>query len=283
MNSVTKRLFIPIHTMLPFFVVALILVTAIVGPLISPHDPSYADPARSLHPPSAEYWLGTDKLGRDQFSRSMFGLRESLRIAIVGVALAVIFGGLVGLVSAYKGRVTDEIVMRIMDALASFPAIVMAMALVVVIGENWRNVVVAITLVMTPWIARTMRSQVLSIKEREYVMAATSIGSSPIRIMLQHILLNCLSPVIVSATLGLGSAIVMESSLSFLGIGVKPPIPTLGGLLRHAFTTIEIAPWLAIAPGVIIFLVVLSFNLAGDALRDLLDPRLKGIHLHKPE
>ena len=268
---------------LPFFAVIVIIVTAIVGPLMSPHDPYYADPGRSLHPPSTEYWWGTDRLGRDQFSRSMFGLRESLRIAIVGAMLAVIFGGLVGVVAAYRGRFVDEIMMRTMDALASFPAIVMAMALVVVIGENWRNVVVAITLVMTPWIARTMRSQVLSIKEREYVMAATAIGSSPIRVMVQHILLNCLSPLIVSGTLGLGSAIVMESSLSFLGIGIKPPIPTLGGLLRHAFTTIEMAPWLAIAPGVIIFLVVLSFNLAGDALRDLLDPRLKGMRSHKPE
>ena len=271
------------HHMLPFFAVTLIITTAIVGPLMSSHDPSYADPGRSLHPPSTEYWLGTDRLGRDQFSRSMFGLRESLRIATIGVVLAVVFGGFVGLVSAYRGRLVDEVVMRIMDALASFPAIVMAMALVVVIGENWRNVVVAITLVMTPWIARTMRSQVLSIKEREYVVAAISIGASPIRIMLQHILLNCLSPLIVSGTLGLGSAIVMESSLSFLGIGVKPPIPTLGGMLRQAFNTIEMAPWLAIAPGAIIFLVVLSFNLTGDALRDLLDPRLKGTRPHKPE
>ena len=258
-----------------FLIIAVTVLAALFAPLLPLHDPTAINPEKSLSVPTARYWLGADRLGRDQLSRIIYGARESLRIATGGVGIAVVVGIAVGTVAAYFGRMVDEVLMRIMDALAAFPPLVLALSLVAVIGGDWQNVVIAIGITMTPWIARLIRGQVLSVKERDYVTAALATGASPTRIILRHLIPNSLGPVIVAATMGLGLAIILEASLSFLGVGVKPPTPTWGGMLSRAFETIEQAPWLAFAPGAVIFLVVLAFNLAGDALRDVLDPRLR--------
>ena len=262
---------------LSLIIIMTMTICAIFAPLIARHDPM-AIKAESLSSPSTRFWLGTDRLGRDQFSRIIYGARESLGIGVGGVTIAIVAGVSVGTIAAYFGRIVDDILMRIMDALASLPTIVLAMALVTITGGDWINIVISIGITMTPWIARLTRSQVISVKEREYVTAAVATGSSHIRVIVRHILPNSLSPIIVAATMGLGVAIMLEASLSFLGIGVTPPTPTWGSMLRNAFETVDHSPWLAFGPGTVIFLAVLAFNLAGDALRDALDPKLMSKH-----
>ena len=181
-----------------------------------------------------------------------------------------------GTIGGLFGGWTDEVLRRFMDAIAAIPGLLLALALVAVTGGALLNVIIAIGVTATPGNARIIRGQVLSVRERDYVMSARSIGAQNSRIILQHIVPNSLAPIIVAATLSLGVAIIAEASLSFLGVGVKPPTPTWGGMLRHAFETVEQAPWLTFSPGAAIFLLVISFNLAGDALRDVLDPRLRG-------
>lgn len=257
-------------------VLLITVVAAIFAPLLAPHDPVKINPPNSLAAPSAKHWLGGDRLGRDQLSRLIFGARVSLIVGLSGVGMAVVAGIAVGTVAGYFGKWMDELLMRIMDALHAFPALVLALGLVAITGGAMVNVIIAIGITMTPGIARLIRSQVLSVKERDYVIASNAIGCSHARIIFYHLIPNSLAPVIVVASLGLGGAILLEASLSFLGLGVKPPTPTWGGMLRFAFETVERAPWLAFAPGAVIFLVVLAFNFMGDALRDTLDPRLRG-------
>lgn len=251
------------------------LATAVFAPLLAPYDPVKVHPTDSLAQPGSEYWLGADRLGRDQVSRLIYGARVSLTVGISGVLIAVAGGITVGTVAGWVGKWTDEVLMRAMDALASFPSLILALALVAVTGGAIRNIIIVMAAVYTPSIARVIRSQVLSVRERDYVTAATSIGASNSRIILRHLIPNSLAPVIVQASVAFGSAILLEASLSFLGVGVKPPTPTWGGMLRHAFEVVDRAPWLTFMPGLVIFLVVLSFNFVGDALRDALDPRLR--------
>ncbi len=259
-----------------FTILAIAIVAAVFAPLLATHDPVKITPRDSLESPGPTYWLGADRLGRDQLSRLIFGARVSLIIGGAGVGIAVTAGIAIGTIAGWFGKWTDEILMRIMDALAAFPSLVLALALVAVTGGAMRNIIFVIGLVFTPAVARLIRGQVLSVRERDYVTAAVAVGASAPRIITKHLIPNSLAPVIVQASIAFGAAILLEASLSFLGVGVKPPTPTWGGMLRHAFEVVDLAPWLTFTPGAAIFLVVLGFNFVGDALRDTLDPRLRG-------
>lgn len=257
-------------------VLGVTLVVAMFAPWLAPHDPTKAKPWDSLHPPSATYWLGADRLGRDQLSRLIYGARVSLFIGVGGVGIAVLLGMSIGVTAGWYRGVCDELLMRVMDGLSAFPALLLALSLVAIVGGTVLNIILVVGIVGTPWVARVIRSQVLSLREREFIVAVRGLGARPGRIMLKHLLPNCLAPVIVQASLAVAAAILLEAALSFLGVGVKPPTPTWGGMLRHAFETVSQAPWLTVSPGVVIFLVVLAFNFFGDALRDVLDPKLRG-------
>jgi peptide/nickel transport system permease protein len=258
-------------------VLILFIVLAVFAPWLAPMDPIEIHPRDSLQRPGSEYWLGADRLGRDQLSRLMYGARVSLSIAGLGVGIAVIAGVAIGATAGWVGKWPDEILMRIMDSLASLPNIVLALTLVAITGGAVGNIILVVALVQTPSIARVIRSQVLSERERDYVTAAISTGASPFRVLLRHVIPNTLAPVIIQASIGFGGAILLEASLSFLGVGVQAPTPTWGGMLRNAFEVVSLAPFLTFVPGLVLFIVVLSFNFVGDALRDVLDPRLRNV------
>jgi len=257
-------------------VLGVTLVVAVFAPWLAPYDPVKTKPWDSLHPPSSKYWLGADRLGRDQLSRLIYGARVSLLIGVGGVSIAVCLGIMIGVTAGWYSGMWDEVLMRLMDGLSAFPSLLLALALVAITGGTVVNIILVVGVVGTPWVARVIRSQVLSLREREFIVAVRGLGASPGRIMLKHLIPNCLAPVIVQASLSIAAAILLEAALSFLGVGVKPPTPTWGGMLRHAFETVSQAPWLTVSPGVVIFLVVLAFNFFGDALRDVLDPKLRG-------
>ena len=257
-------------------VLGMTILVAVLAPWLAPHDPIKSKPWDSLHPPSGQYWLGADRLGRDQLSRLIYGARVSLVIGIGGVGIAVCLGMFIGVTAGWYGGMWDELLMRVMDGLSAFPGLLLALSLVAITGGTMVNIIVVVGIVGTPWVARVTRSQVLSLREREFIVAVRGLGARPARIMLRHLLPNCLAPIIVQASLSVAAAILLEAGLSFLGVGVKPPTPTWGGMLRHAFETVAQAPWLTVSPGVVIFLIVLAFNFFGDALRDVLDPRLRG-------
>ncbi len=258
-----------------FLIIAITVVAAAFSPLLARHDPYKMNPMNNLAAPSGEFWIGSDRLGRDQLSRLIYGARISLLIGVSSVAISVVAGVAIGTVAGYFGHWWDEVLMRLIDGVASIPGLLLALGLVAITGGAVLNVILAIAITATPAKARLIRAQVLSIKERDYVLAARSIGASNSRMIMGHILPNSFAPIIVAATLSLGAAIIAEASLSFLGVGVKPPTPTWGAMLRHAFETVELAPWLTFTPGAAIFLLVLAFNFAGDALRDVLDPKLR--------
>ena len=257
-------------------VLGVMLVVAVFAPWLAPYDPVKAKPWDSLHPPSSKYWLGADRLGRDQLSRLIYGARVSLLIGVGGVSIAVCLGIIIGVTAGWYSGMWDEVLMRLMDGLSAFPSLLLALALVAITGGTVVNIILVVGIVGTPWVARVIRSQVLSLREREFIVAVRGLGAGPGRIMVKHLIPNCLAPVIVQASLSIAAAILLEAALSFLGVGVKPPTPTWGGMLRHAFETVSQAPWLTVSPGVVIFLVVLAFNFFGDALRDVLDPKLRG-------
>lgn len=258
-------------------VMLLFIILATFAPWLAPMDPVEIHPRDSLQRPGSEYLLGADRLGRDQLSRLMYGARVSLSIAGLGVGAAVIAGVVIGATAGWLGKWPDEILMRIMDSLAALPNIVLALTLVAITGGAVGNIILVVALVQTPSIARVIRSQVLSERERDYVTAAISTGASPFRVLLRHVIPNTLAPVIIQASIGFGSAILLEASLSFLGVGVPAPTPTWGGMLRNAFEVVSLAPFLTFVPGLVLFIVVLSFNFVGDALRDVLDPRLRNV------
>lgn len=256
-------------------ILAIAVFAAVFAPQISPQDPVKIHQADSLAQPGSKYWLGADRLGRDQVSRLIYGARVSVTVGVLGVLTAVMAGVAIGTVSGWYGKWVDEVLMRVMDALAAFPSLVLALALVAVTGGATRNIIIVIGVVFTPAIARVIRSQVLTVRERDYVVSAVATGASSVRIIFKHLLPNSMAPVIVQASIAFGGAILLEASLSFLGVGVKPPTPTWGGMLRHAFEVVDRAPFLTFMPGLVIFLVVLSFNFVGDALRDAFDPKLR--------
>jgi peptide/nickel transport system permease protein len=256
-------------------VLTIFIIAAVFAPWLAPKDPIETHPRDSLERPGSTYWLGADRLGRDQLSRIIWGARISLSIGVAGVGMATIAGITIGTTAGWVGKWVDEILMRLMDTLASFPSIVLALTLVAITGGAVVNIIIVVGLVFTPAIARVIRGQVLSEKERDYIASAIATGASPRRVILYHLIPNTLAPVIVQASIGFGAAILLEASLSFLGVGVKAPTPTWGGMLRNAFEVVEQAPFLTYVPGFAIFIVVLSFNFVGDALRDALDPRLR--------
>ena len=256
-------------------VILLNVLVAILAPWVATHDPLKIDIAHRAAPPSKDYLFGTDDFGRDIFSRVIYGSRISLSISLLSVALAVVFGVMIGASAGYYGGWIDNIIMRCMDAVMSFPAILLAIAIMAVRGSHLYNVVLALGFVYIPRFARIVRGSVLSLKEKEFVEASLAMGNSDVFIIFRHILPNCLAPLIVQATISLAYAILAEAALSFLGMGAPPPAPSWGNILSDARNYMLDAPWMTVFPGVAITLAVLGYNLFGDALRDALDPRLK--------
>jgi peptide/nickel transport system permease protein len=251
------------------------VLTSIFAPWITPYDPKKIAVIDALQGPSRQHWMGTDNLGRDLLSRVIYGIRMSMLIAVISISVAGLIGVTLGLISGFYGRRVDDIIMRAMDILYAFPDLLIALALVATFGTGFWSLVVAIAIGRIPGFARITRASVLSIRENEYVEAARTIGSGNSRIVLRHILPNGLAPIIVMTSVSLALAILVEASLSFLGLGIQPPTPSLGGLLKDSLGFMETAPWLAIFPGVTIALIIFALNLLGDGLRDLLDPKLK--------
>jgi peptide/nickel transport system permease protein len=253
------------------------ILTAIFAPLIAPRNPQETSVALQYARPGSELILGGDHLGRDVLSRLIYGTRISLYVGLLSVGIGVTAGTLIGVFSAYTGGAVDLVVQRLVDALMGFPPIILALGLMAALGASMNNVVIALVVILLPGTTRVVRSQTLSIKERDYVLAAQAVSAGPLRIMLRHILPNVAATYIVLSTITLGFAIVVEASLSFLGVGIPPDVPTWGGMLTlGASRYVNTAPWLAIFPGIAITLVVFGVNLLGDSLRDVLDPRLRG-------
>ena len=249
---------------------------AVLAPWIAPHEPNRMDYKAVLSGPTAEHPLGTDELGRDLLSRTLHGARLSLRVGLVAVLFAVAIGVPIGLVSGYLGGLFDEAVMRVVDAVMALPALVLALTIAAVLGPGIWNATIAIAVVAAPTYTRLVRGQVLSVKENDYVLAAQCIGAPTWVILVRHILPNAFSPVIVQASLGVGFAIILEASLSFIGLGAQPPTPSWGSMVQVGFQYLEIAPWFVLVPATAIFLAVLGFNMLGDGLRDVLDPKSHG-------
>jgi len=244
---------------------------------VAPYDPYKQDLARALEQPSAEHWLGTDPLGRDELSRIIYGSRVSLMVGIIAVGIAAGSGIALGLISGFFGGWLDAVIMRIVDAVMAIPPIALALAIAAALGGGLQNIMIAVGISLTPGFSRIMRGLVLSLKETDYVMAGRSIGASNPRIMLRYILPNAFPILIVVITVLMGAAILIEAGLSFLGIGIAPPGAAWGNMVSDGYRYLLTHPILSFAPGLCIMLVVLSFNLAGDGLRDALDPRLRGV------
>ncbi len=253
---------------------AIVILTAIFADVVAPYDPNMQDYNAFTEPPSIAHWLGTDDLGRDVLSRIIFGSRVSLEVGVIAVAISLTIGVGSGLLAGYAGGWTDDVIMRVVDAVQAFPGLVLALAITAALGPGIGNAMIAIGFVTSPGIARLARGQTLSIRERDFVSAARVLGVSPLRIMARHIWPNVTGPIVVQSTLLMANAIVTEASLSFLGVGVVPPTASWGAMLRIGSQYLEIAPWIALAPGMAIFATVLAFNFVGDGLRRALDPRL---------
>jgi peptide/nickel transport system permease protein len=260
---------------LGLLIVFAIIMLAVTADILTPFDPNEQHYNYVLKPPGPIFPLGTDDLGRDVYSRIAYGSRISLEVGVIAVSIGMVVGTLIGLAAGYYGSWVDDVLMRTMDALRAFPALVLALSINAVLGPGISNVMIAVGVVSVPTFARLTHGQVLSVREREYVLAARVTGVGAWRMMVVHILPNIASPIIVQASLGAAFAILAEAGLSFLGLGVRPPTPSWGSLLRTGYQYLSVAPWLSLAPGAAIFLAVLAFNLLGDGLRQALDPRLK--------
>ena len=258
-------------------ILILFLGMAIFAPAIAPYDPFYMDSTAVLSPPSSAHLLGTDNMGRDILSRIFYGARISLRVSLISVAIATVAGVLLGVAAGYFGKVVDAIISRILEIMFAFPEVLLALLIMSILGASLNNIIIAIGIVYTPIFARITRGAVLTVKDSLYVEAARSIGVKDAAIIVRHILPNILSPVLVQVTLSLAFAILSEAALSFLGIGVEPDIPSWGIMLNNGKAWIEIAWWVGVFPGIAIALAVLGFNVLGDGLRDVLDPRLRNV------
>lgn len=251
----------------------LLVLAALLGPALAPYDENATDIPNRLDAPSWAHPFGTDELGRDVLSRVLLGCRVSLQVGLIAVGISLVAGVLVGLLAGYyRGRV-DDVLMRLMDMLFAFPAILLAIAILAVLGPGLSNAMIAIGIVYTPIFARVTRASVLSVREEVYVRASRSVGAGDLRILRQHVLPNVAAPIIVQASLSLAFAILSEAALSFLGLGVQPPAPSWGRMLFDGRDFVDLAWWMGFFPGLAIFLTVLSFNAVGDALRDALDPQ----------
>jgi peptide/nickel transport system permease protein len=253
-----------------------ILVLAILAPWIAPHDPIEQDIFSKLQSPSATYWLGTDYYGRDIFSRLLHGARYSLIIGIAATFFAMVLGSIIGIVSGYYGGRFDTIIMQVMDILLAFPSLILGLIIVAMLGPTLTNIIIAIALTSVPSFARIARAPTIAVKEREFVEAGRSLGYSDARLMFIHILPNIAAEILVMFSLWTASSIRTEASLAFIGLGLKPPTPTWGGMIREGFENILESYWLALMPGLAILIVVFALNLLGDGLRDAIDPKLKG-------
>lgn len=256
-------------------VLALLVLAAIFAPLVAPHDP-LEQSATLLEAPSRAYPFGTDELGRDIFSRVIYGGRISLTVGLIAVAIAASFGTLLGLVAGFMGGALDSTLMRIIDVMLAFPGIILAILIMGTLGSSIVNVMIAVGIGAIPWYARTVRGSTLVVKQYDFVLAARASGASTQRLMLRHVLPNVLAPVIVLGTVGIAGAILAISGLSFLGLGAQPPSPEWGSMLSQSRIYLTRAWWITTFPGLAIMVSVLAINIIGDALRDALDPRLRG-------
>jgi peptide/nickel transport system permease protein len=255
-------------------IVMLLLLVALLADVVAPYSPTETTPA-SMSPPTWQNPMGTDLLGRDVLSRVIHGSRVSVYVGVVSILLAIFVGIPLGTVAGFYGGHVDQVIMRIMDIILAFPIFLLAIVIMVILEPSTTNVVLALSIVRIPILARIVRGSVLSVKETEYIEAVRALSLSQVRVLGRHVLPNCLAPIIVTSTLNIGNAIIIEASLSFLGLGTQPPTPTWGWDLKQNLTLIELNPWITIFPGLAILVTVLAFNLLGDGLRDALDPRLK--------
>ena len=255
-------------------IILFFIIVAIFAPLIATHDPINTEVAKRLKGQSSEHYLGTDGSGRDVFSRIVYGSRISLKVGFIAITFSLGFGTLFGAIAGYFGGWLDNLIMRVMDMLLAMPSILLAMVIVTILGQSLTNAIIAVSIVYIPQYARILRASVLKVRELDYVTAAKVIGASDIRILVTTVLPNCLAPLIVQATLGIGAAILDAAGLSFLGLGAEVGVPEWGAMLNENTKYIRKAPLAVTAPGVAIFLIVLGFNLLGDALRDALDPQI---------
>ncbi|MFF3959587.1 ABC transporter permease [Streptomyces sp. NPDC001890] len=254
-------------------IAAVFVLAALLAPLIAPYDPARPDFGNVLAEPSTAHWLGTDDLGRDQLSRIVYGARASMQVGLVAVVLAFVIGVPLGLLAGYYGRLTDSVVSRLTDTMLAFPFLVLAVGLAAILGPSLTNATIAIGISQIPAVIRITRAETLRLKHVDYVGAAIANGGGDGTVLLRHILPNATSALIVQATVGIPAAIIGEALLSFLGLGVQPPAPSLGVMLSGAQSFLAPAPWLAVFPGLAIVAATLAFNLLGDGLRDVLDPR----------
>jgi peptide/nickel transport system permease protein len=256
-------------------IMGIFVLTAILAPLLTPYDPIVQTLTLRRQPPSWAHPLGMDDLGRDILSRIIFGTRRSLQVGVLSVGLAIVVGMFIGAIAGYAGGWLDTLVMRFMDIMLAFPALLLAIAIVTILGPGLMNMLYAIGIVSIPAYARIVRASVLSVKQQDYTLAARALGVRRLRILFRHILPNCLTPLIVQGTLGIGTAILDAAGLSFLGLGAQPPDPEWGAMLGQGRYAVFSAPHIVLFPGIAIMLTVLGFNLLGDGLRDALDPRLR--------
>ncbi len=257
-------------------IVCLFLFIAIFGPLIAPYEPNLMAPTERLQNPSAKHWLGTDEFGRDTLSRLIIGSRNSLMVGVVALGIAAGIGIIAGMLAGFFGGWVNAIIMRIVDALMSFPMILLALLIAGLLGSGLTNVMIALGIALIPAYARLMCGQVFSIRENDYILAGRAMGSSNWRQMFRHILPNSFPPLIVLITMQIGSAILAEAGLSYLGIGITPPDPSWGAMVNGGFKYLLSNPLLSFIPGLAIMIVVFAFSMVGDGLRDALDPRLRG-------
>jgi peptide/nickel transport system permease protein len=276
LGKVLKRLFRSIKLALTsLLVIAALIAAAIMAPWIAPYDPNQPDMADTLSLPGARHLLGTDQLGRDILSRIIWGARISLQVGIIAVGIAFVLGTAIGMFGAYWGKWSDEMSMRVVDIMLSFPMILLAICLIAFFGSSLTNVMIAVGISLSPRFARIARGLTLTVKEQVYIESARALGAGSLRICFRHVLPNIFSPLLVTATLYISTAILIESSLSYLGLGVQPPDPTWGSIINEGREVLRIAPWISTFAGLVIMITILSFNILGDTLRDFLDPRLR--------
>jgi len=256
-------------------VVAALVVLAVLAPLLAPWDPSRLDTKRILAPPSNSHWLGTDQLGRDVLSRVLYGSRISLAVGFVSVGIAMLIGVVLGSAAGYHGGMVDTVIMRLVDLMLVFPRFFLLLAVLALLRPSIWTIMTVIGLTGWMGVARLVRAEFLTLREREFVIWSESIGAGTLRVVFRHILPNALAPVLVAMTLGIPAAILTESGLSFLGLGVQPPYATWGNILNDGKDVLEVAWWMTLYPGLAILVTVLSYNLMGEGIRDALDPRLR--------
>jgi len=273
MNPILKKIIRNRLALSGLFIVMILFTAALFAPVLSPHDYKKIDVKNILMPPSADHIFGTDDLGRDVFSRMLWGARISLMVGFIAVGISTLIGVILGALAGYYGKYVDTLIMRFVDIMLCIPGFFLILAVIAFVGPSIYNIMLIIGLTSWMGVARLVRAEFLSLKEREFVLGAKATGASDFRIIFIHILPNALAPVFISAILGVAAAVLLESALSFLGLGIQPPTPSWGNILTDGKANIEIAWWLSLFPGLAILITVLGYNLLGEGLRDALDPK----------